>query len=211
MSINFGPPARDLKITVRDLPGSKYVQHVYGAPQSPVARACLWERDLHQRMGSWFEFASAAGMTLGMGIVVMTKQLVVARLHLTEAHRQPAGMLHGGISALIMEELGSMAASINSVPHNIVGVNLTATHVSGAKVGDYILAVCTPVKGRGSLQVWKTDIYFDDEQTDDSLAFTSDPFYHLTHQPKGRLLATGQLTTSQAKAPKKDQTLKSKL
>ena len=58
---------------------------------------------------------------------------------------QPAGLLHGGASAVLAESLGSIAATIHAGPGRIaVGVEINATHHRAVREGT-VTGVATPI------------------------------------------------------------------
>lgn len=183
---------RDLQPVVHAIPGSSdHLRVVYGRPSTTAALGCTWESALYGAMPDWFETVGSASWDLGLGFVYMSSTRIVARMRVEQKHRQPAGLLHGGISALISEDLGSVASAINARGKPIVGINVTATHLGSARIGDMIVAICTPIKRGGNLQIWKTEIFIDDEQKDASVAFSTEPLHYRDYVPK-----TGPIVTS---------------
>ena len=121
-----------------------------------------------------------SNMDLGMGALSerMGIELVEARpgrveLRMpVEGNTQPYGLLHGGASAGLAEQAGSIAAALHAGPENIVvGVDLSCTHHRGAREGT-VTAVATP------LSEGRTVCTYDIRISDDA----------------GRPVATGRLT-----------------
>ena len=121
-----------------------------------------------------------SNMDLGMGALSerMGIELVEARpgrdeLRMpVEGNTQPYGLLHGGASAVLAEQAGSIAAALHAGPENIVvGVDLSCTHHRGAREGT-VTAVATP------LSEGRTVCTYDIRISDDA----------------GRPVATGRLT-----------------
>lgn len=214
---DLSPPRHELNshsVTIRG--NSDFVLQIHQTPRTPAVPACLWDRGLHDAAANWFAAFRSAGAELGLGFVLMTPSKLLARFQVTVLHSQPSGLLHGGISALVAEEMGSIASAFNASPNPVVGINVVATHLASAKIGDIIMAQATPIKRQGKLQVWSIDLYLDDDPIDvltqrgvslkvpktggevDSAAL-----YYSTWQPKGTLLATCQLTTM-ARKPSED-------
>ena len=201
------PPRHDLNSHSHAIRGhDEWVLQVHSTPRTPAVSACLWDRALHDASASWFSAFRSAGSELGLGFVLMTPGKLLARFQVDVMHSQPSGLLHGGFSALVAEEMGSIASAFNAAPNPVVGINVVATHLASAKIGDLILAQATPIKRQGKLQVWKVDLYLDEdpcdvlEQKGASLKVAKtgevDPaaLYYSIWQPKGTLLATCQLT-----------------
>lgn len=97
-----------------------------------------------------------------------------------EGNRQPAGLLHGGASAALVEGLASMGAwaharELGKVP---VGVDLNVTHLRSARDGR-VTGVATPLHTGGRVAVY--EVTLSDE--------------------KGRRTAVGRLTCQLVDAP----------
>lgn len=68
---------------------------------------------------------------------------------------QPAGLLHGGASAVLAESLGSIAATLHAGPGRAaVGVELNATHHRAMREG-LVSGVATPVHLGRSLATYE--------------------------------------------------------
>ncbi len=52
-----------------------------------------------------------------------------------EGNKQPAGLFHGGAHVVMAETLGSMHAFLLANGHNVVGVDLNATHLRPIREG----------------------------------------------------------------------------
>lgn len=73
---------------------------------------------------------------------------------------QPMGLLHGGASAALAETLGSVAALLcldDYQTHQVVGVDLNATHLRGVRSG-VVTGRATPLRIGRSMQVWNIAI-----------------------------------------------------
>lgn len=77
-----------------------------------------------------------------------------------EKHLQPAGRLHGGVTALVAEHLASIAAgrNVDVSSQSIVGQTLVCNHLGSARLGDEIVAVATPEHRGRSTHLWKVDV-----------------------------------------------------
>jgi 1,4-dihydroxy-2-naphthoyl-CoA hydrolase len=100
---------------------------------------------------------------LGCEIKEMDKNRVVMTMPITNASRQPFGLLHGGVSVVLAESCASLGTwlNINQETQAGVGIEINANHLRAKRDG-IITATATPFhKGRTSM-VW--DIRITDEQ-----------------------------------------------
>lgn len=72
---------------------------------------------------------------------------------------QPAGLLHGGASAVLAESLGSVASTLLIQGENklCVGIEINASHLRGIRNGKVVGRV-TPIRIGHSLHVWDIKI-----------------------------------------------------
>jgi 1,4-dihydroxy-2-naphthoyl-CoA hydrolase len=65
-------------------------------------------------MRSAAEHVEAAGRPLGLSVVEAGEERVVARLEVEDRHRQPVGLVHGGVYATMAEAMcaGATAAAV---------------------------------------------------------------------------------------------------
>ena len=101
---------------------------------------------------------------IGIEIITLTKDKVVATMPVDERTRQPFGLLHGGASAALAETVASIGAYMNvdQATQAAVGVELNANHVRG-KTGGTVTATATPVHRGRTIHVW--DIRIEDEES----------------------------------------------
>ncbi|MDI6878397.1 MAG: hotdog fold thioesterase [Desulfitobacteriaceae bacterium] len=99
---------------------------------------------------------------LGIEILELTPERVVATMPVHPATRQPIGLLHGGASVALAETVASVGTwnLIDQENQAAVGLEINANHVSSKRDG-LVRAVGTPLhKGRTTM-VW--DIRITDE------------------------------------------------
>ena len=78
-----------------------------------------------------------------------------AEMHISNKHRQPFGLLHGGASVALAETVGSVA-SWCAVDRNLfigVGIEINANHLKQVTEG-MVTASCKPFKVGGKVHVW---------------------------------------------------------
>ena len=98
---------------------------------------------------------SAAARFLGVRFTHISPQRIQATFTVTPDHLQPAHLLHGGVMALIGEEVASVAAQLNAPPgHSVVGSRLTLNHLSSAVEGDVVHVTATPLHVGRKTHLW---------------------------------------------------------
>ena len=81
-------------------------------------------------------------------------------------HKQPIGLLHGGVTAAMAETIGSVASVLagEGALTSAVGIELNINHLSSLREG-IIIARCSPVRLGKTIHVW--DIRIRDENSGD--------------------------------------------
>ena len=98
-----------------------------------------------------------ADILLGVKYTYASNKKVIAEMEITTKHTQPMNILHGGITCVLVESVGSVASNLaNLVPNTtaMVGQNLTANHLKSAMVGDTIVATAQPIHLGKSSHLW---------------------------------------------------------
>ena len=97
--------------------------------------------------------------TLGINFIDVGEHYLEAKMQVTPAHHQPAGVLHGGATAALAETVGSSAAAIFSKKENqmLRGVELSINHVRGISEG-IVIAKAEPIHMGRTMQLWKISI-----------------------------------------------------
>ena len=81
-----------------------------------------------------------------------------ARVPVDERTKQPYGLLHGGVSVVLAETLGSMAAVLACPPgHRAVGLDINANHLRAVTSG-WVTGTARPVHIGRTTQVWQIDM-----------------------------------------------------
>ena len=96
---------------------------------------------------------------LGITFIDVGEHYLEAKMPVTSAHHQPAGVLHGGATAALAETVGSSAAAIFSKKENQIlrGVELSINHVRGISEG-FVFAKAVPIHMGRTMQLWKISI-----------------------------------------------------
>jgi uncharacterized protein (TIGR00369 family) len=95
---------------------------------------------------------------LGIEFVSVGPDTMTARMPVDARTRQPMGLLHGGVSVVLAETLGSMAGYYACPPGQVVvGLDINANHLRAVRSG-WVTATVRAVHMGRSTQVWAIDI-----------------------------------------------------
>ncbi len=106
--------------------------------------------------------AGSASDVLGIVVTEIGDDFIRAELEVGPRTHQPFGLLHGGVSCVLAESLGSVAATLTcDEGYTIVGVDINATHMNGVRSGK-IIGTARPLKIGRRMQFWAIDIETED-------------------------------------------------
>jgi len=109
----------------------------------------------------WYHAVGVTGLpkTLGIEILELTPQRVVATMPVDQRTRQPFGILHGGASVALAETVASFGAVaiIDRDRFVAVGQEINANHLR-PKLDGVVTATGVPVHVGRSSQVWSIEI-----------------------------------------------------
>ncbi len=95
---------------------------------------------------------------LGIEITEMGDDFVRGRVPVDHRTKQPFGLLHGGVSVVLAESLGSIGAYYASPEgHNAVGLDINANHLRSAKSG-WVTGTARPVHLGRTTHVWQIEM-----------------------------------------------------
>ena len=95
---------------------------------------------------------------LGIEFLEVGDDFIRARAPVDTRTKQPMGILHGGISVLLAESLGSCGAAFSSPPDvRTVGLEINANHVRSVKEG-WVVGVGRPFHMGRTTQVWHIEL-----------------------------------------------------
>jgi uncharacterized protein (TIGR00369 family) len=95
---------------------------------------------------------------LGIEFLEVGDDFIRARVPVDGRTRQPYGILHGGVSVLLAETLGSCGGAFMVPPgHRVVGLEINANHLRATTQG-WVTGVARPVHVGRSTQVWQIDL-----------------------------------------------------
>ncbi len=98
---------------------------------------------------------------LGIEFLEIGDDFLRARVPVDERTRQPFGLLHGGVSVVLAETLGSMGAYYTSPEgYHAVGLEINANHLRSATSG-WVTGTARPLHIGRRTQVWQIDMVND--------------------------------------------------
>ena len=99
---------------------------------------------------------------LGIEFLEVGEDFIRARVPVDTRTRQPYGILHGGVSVVLAETLGSCGAAFAAPEgHRAAGLDINANHLRSATSG-WVTGTARPVHVGRTTQVWQIDLQ--DEQ-----------------------------------------------
>ena len=109
----------------------------------------------------WYHAVEVTGLpiTLGIEMLELTPQRVVATMPVDQRTRQPFGILHGGASVALAETVASFGAValIDRERFVAVGQEINANHLR-PKLDGVVTATAVPVHAGRTTQVWSIEI-----------------------------------------------------
>ncbi|MDW8137981.1 MAG: PaaI family thioesterase [Bacteroidota bacterium] len=108
-----------------------------------LLRKAFQER-LRGTMGEWME----------MEFREVGPDRLVLRMPVSERHKQPMGLLHGGATAALVETVASFGSALHCPPGSMpVGVEINCNHLR-SKTGGWVEAIAKPLHLGRRLHVW---------------------------------------------------------
>lgn len=104
------------------------------------------------------DHVGTAVATLGIEFLEVGDDFIRARVPVDERTRQPYGILHGGVSVVLAETLGSCGAHYSAPEgERAVGLDINANHIRSVTSG-WVIGTARPVHRGRSTQVWQIDL-----------------------------------------------------
>ena len=101
---------------------------------------------------------NTAVQRLGIEFLEVGDDFIRARVPVDSRTMQPYGLLHGGVSVVLAETLGSCGAAFAAPSgHRVVGLDINANHLKGASSG-WVTGITRPVHIGRSTQVWAIEL-----------------------------------------------------
>ncbi|MEO7127601.1 MAG: hotdog fold thioesterase [Rhodoferax sp.] len=95
---------------------------------------------------------------LGVEFLEVGDDFIRARVPVNTRTRQPYGLLHGGVSVVLAETLGSCGAAYSCPEgYRAVGLDINANHIKGT-VSGWVTGITRPVHMGRTTHVWQIDL-----------------------------------------------------
>jgi 1,4-dihydroxy-2-naphthoyl-CoA hydrolase len=95
---------------------------------------------------------------LGMEFTEVGDDFITARVPVDKRTRQPYGILHGGVSVVLAEALGSCGAAYSSPEgYRAVGLDINANHIKSASSG-WVTGTARPLHRGRTTHVWQIEL-----------------------------------------------------
>lgn len=109
-------------------------------------------------------------------ILQLNKEEVVIEVDVTDDMKQPFGVIHGGMNAVLIETAISLGGTENVVDGHALGVEINVNHIRPVSTGR-LITTAIPVHVGRNTQIWTAEIKNDD----------------------GKITAVGRMTLNNAK------------
>lgn len=98
---------------------------------------------------------------LGIEFLEVGDDFIRARVPVNTHTRQPYGLLHGGVTVVLAETLGSCGAAYSCPEgYRAVGLDINANHIKGV-ISGWVTGITRPVHIGRTTQVWHIDLHND--------------------------------------------------
>ena len=117
----------------------------------------LWKRPLSVEILTAHHVDTAVAR-LGIEFLEVGPDFIRARTPVDERTRQPMGILHGGVSVVLAETLGSCGAAYSVAEgQRVVGLDINANHLRAVSAG-WVTGIARPIHVGRTTQVWHIEL-----------------------------------------------------
>ena len=108
------------------------------------------------------DFNKSFDYLIGHEFVEVSKDLVITKLIVKDSHKQPGGLVHGGVYCAMAESSCSFGANSKGIG-NYVGISQNTDFIKSVKGGS-IKCEAKPVSVGNTIQLWEARMYVGDTQ-----------------------------------------------
>lgn len=117
----------------------------------------IWQKPISIEHLQKVHIGTAVGQ-LGIEFLEVGDDFLKARVPVDCRTRQPMGILHGGVSVVLAETLGSVGAAYASPPQfKAVGLDINANHLRAVSEG-WVTGVARPMHMGRTTHVWQIEM-----------------------------------------------------
>ena len=117
----------------------------------------IWKKEISIEQLT-LSHANTVVSLLGMEFLAVGDDSISARVPVDRRTVQPFGILHGGVSVVLAETLGSCGAHYSAPEgERCVGLDINANHIKATTSG-WVTGTARPVHRGRSTQVWQIDM-----------------------------------------------------
>ena len=119
--------------------------------------AAIWQQEISlERIRQ--ANANTAADHLGIEFMEVGDDFLTARVPVDARTRQPAGILHGGVSVVLAETLGSIGAAYAAPSGTrVVGLDINANHIRSVAEG-WVTGTARPLHIGRTTHVWQIEL-----------------------------------------------------
>lgn len=118
---------------------------------------CIWKQPISVEQLTTNSLNTAVAH-LGIEFLEVGDDFISARVPVDHRTVQPYGLLHGGVSVVLAETLGSCGAAYAAPSgHRVVGLDINANHLKSATSG-WVTGTARPVHIGRTTQVWAIEL-----------------------------------------------------
>jgi uncharacterized protein (TIGR00369 family) len=119
--------------------------------------SAIWKRPISVELLNSIHVGTTVAH-LGIEFIEVGDDFIRARAPVDARTRQPMGILHGGVSVLLAESLGSCGAAFSSPEgQRAVGLEINANHLRSVKDG-WVVGIGRPLHIGRTTHVWQIDL-----------------------------------------------------
>ena len=117
----------------------------------------IWKRPISVESLTAIHVGTTVAL-LGIEFLEVGDDFIRARVPVDARTRQPVGILHGGVSVVLAETLGSCGAASAAAPgQQVVGLDINANHIRSVSSG-WVVGTTRPVHIGRSTHVWQIEM-----------------------------------------------------
>lgn len=102
----------------------------------------------------------------------VTASKCVITVKVSDKIKQPYGIVHGGMNAVLAETAASLGANQWLADHQqdqiALGINITTEHLIAVSDGE-LNTIAVPIKCGRQIQTWQADVYCNNQRTSTSI------------------------------------------